>query len=118
MPAASGLYKPKISGSLWSMVIAASIVALVSRSPMIVGGDATATAARILASESLFRLSFIADLIAGVCYMGVTVLLYGLLKPVRRSLSLLAAFFGLAGIALRSATSLTNLAALSLLGGR
>lgn len=113
---ASPRFKARIAGVLWLMVIAGGVTAFVIRSPMIVRGDAGATATNILASESLFRLGFAADLIAGVCYMGVTVLLYGLLKPVSRSLSLLAAFFGLAGIAIGTATSLTQLASLVLLG--
>lgn len=114
---ASPRFKARMAGGLWLMVIVVSMFAFVIRSPLIVRGDAAATATNILASESLFRLGFAADLIAGVCYMGVTVLLYDLLKPVSRSLSLLAAFSGLAGIAIGSATSLTNLAALVLLGG-
>jgi hypothetical protein len=40
-----------------------------------------------------------AGLIAGVCYIAVTLLLYNLLKPVSRSLSLLAALVSLLGIA-------------------
>src|SRR5437879_1342393 len=106
---ASPSLKARIAGGLWLMVIIAGMTAFVIRSPLIVSGDAAATATNILASESLFRLGFTADLIAGACYMGVTVLLYRLLKPVSRSLSLLAAFFGLAGVAIGSATSLTNL---------
>jgi hypothetical protein len=43
--------------------------------------------------------------------------MYGLLKPVGRSVSLLAAFFGLAGVASGAAVSLTRLAPLVLLGG-
>ena len=109
--------KARKAGGLWLMVIAAGMTAFVIRSPLIVRGDAAATATNILASESLDRLAFIADLVAGVCYLGVTVLLYDLLKPVSRSLSMLAAFFGLAGVAIGSATSLTNLATLVLLGG-
>ncbi|HEV8383988.1 MAG TPA: DUF4386 domain-containing protein [Candidatus Acidoferrales bacterium] len=109
--------KARIAGGLWLMVIVAGMSAFVIRSPLIVRGDAAATASNILASESLFRLAFAADLIAGVCYLGVTVLLYVLLKPVSRSVSLLAAFFGLAGVAIGSATSLTQLASLVLLGG-
>src|SRR5713226_9751508 len=109
--------KARIAGGLWLMVIVSGMTAFVIRSPLIVLGDAAATAAKILASESLFRFGFAADLIAGVCYMGVTVLLYVLLKPVSRSVSLLAAFCGLAGIAIGSATSIANLAPLVLLGG-
>ncbi|OLD62100.1 MAG: hypothetical protein AUI33_13820 [Ignavibacteria bacterium 13_1_40CM_2_61_4] len=116
MTEASPRLKARIAGGLWLMVIAGSVSAFVLGSPLIVPGDAAATATNILASESLFRLAFAANLIAGVCYMGVTVLLYGLLKPVSRTISLLAAFFGLAGVAIGSATSLTNLAILVLLG--
>jgi len=114
---ASPRLKARIAGGLWLMVIVAGMTAFVIRSPMIARGDAVATATNILASESLFRFGFAADLVAGACYMGVTVLLYVLLKPVSRSLSLLAAFFGLAGVAIGSSTSVTNLAALVLLGG-
>jgi hypothetical protein len=113
---ASPRLKARIAGGLWLMVIAGGVTAFVIRSSLIVRGDVAATATNILGSESLFRLGFAADLIAGLCYMGVTVLLYGLLKPVSRSLSLLAAFFGLAGVAIGSATSLTQLASLVLLG--
>lgn len=41
-----------------------------------------------------------ANLAASACYVAVTLLFYGLFKPVSRSLSLLAAFFGLAGCAI------------------
>jgi hypothetical protein len=43
------------------------------------------------------RLGFAAILIATSCYIVVTLLFYDIFKPVNRSLSLLAAFFGLAG---------------------
>src|SRR5688572_3752961 len=85
------------------------------RSPLIVRGDAAATATNILANESLFRLAFVSDLVAGICYVGVSVLLYGLLKPVSGSVSLLSAFFGLAGVIMGSATSLTGLVTFSIL---
>jgi len=43
------------------------------------------------------RLSFVAILIATLCYIAVTLLFYDIFKPVNRRLSLLAAFFSLAG---------------------
>ncbi len=45
------------------------------------------------------HLGHTANLIAGAAYVVVTLLLFDLLKPVSRSLSLLAAFFSLEGIA-------------------
>ncbi|EMA46684.1 DUF4386 domain-containing protein [Halococcus saccharolyticus] len=61
------------------------------RATLIVPGDATATAANIAASEGLFRLGFISDLIAFSADAVVAVLLYVLLRPVSKTLALVAA---------------------------
>src|SRR5882762_10727119 len=45
------------------------------------------------------RLGFAAGLIAGACYIAVTLLFYAIFKPVNRSLSLLAALLSLVGCA-------------------
>ncbi len=42
----------------------------------------------------------VANLLADACYLAVTLLFYDIFKPVNRSLSLLAAFFSLAGCAI------------------
>jgi len=44
------------------------------------------------------RLGSAAGLTAGACYIAVTLLFYGVFKPVNRNLSLLAAFISLVGI--------------------
>ena len=106
----------RAAGGLWLMVVATGMFAFFAASTLIVGGDAAATAANIRASEPLFRLGIAANLVAGVCYLGVTVLLYALLKPVSRSLSLLAASLGVVGVAAGAATALLQLAPLVLLG--
>jgi hypothetical protein len=46
------------------------------------------------------RLGLVAGLIAGACYIAVTLLFYDIFKPVNRSLSLLAAFISFAGCAI------------------
>ena len=97
------------------MVIVTGLAAFVTRAPLIVRGDAAGTATNILANVSLFRLAFVSDLVAGICYVGVSVLLYRLLQPVSGSLSLLAAFFGLAGVLVGTTSSLNDLAALAIL---
>ena len=112
---ASPRFQARMAGGLWLMVIATGMFAFLAGATLIVRNDAVATATNILAAERFYRLGFVADLIAGACYMGVTVLLYDLLKPVSRSVSLLAAFFGLGGIAIGAATSLVRLAPLVLL---
>lgn len=84
---------------------------------MVVDGDAAATANNLLAHQPLFRLGLATGLIATACYIAVTALFYGLFKPVNRSLSLLAAFFGLVGCAMTAFGSLFQLAPLFVLGG-
>lgn len=107
----------RVAGGLWLLCIVAGVGGFIAGSPLIVANDAAATAANILANESLFRLGFTADLISGASYLGATVFLYYVLKPVSRSLSLLAAFFGLAGVAIGGVAFLSHLAPLVLLRG-
>ncbi len=84
---------------------------------LVVYSDAAATAHNIQANEMLFRLGFAAALISAVCYITVTLLLYDMLKPVSRSVSLLAAFFSLMGCTIQALSSLFHLAPLVVLGG-
>jgi len=106
-----------MAGGLWWLCIVAGIIGFGFGGPLIVANDAAATAANILAKESLFRLGFSADLISGLSYVGVTIFIYYVLKPVSRSLSLLGAFFGLAGVAIGGASWVIHLAPLLLLHG-
>jgi hypothetical protein len=107
----------RMAGGLWWLCIVAGMVGFVAGGRLIVANDAAATAANILAKESWFRFGFAADLISGLSYLGVTVFIYQVLKPVSRSLSLLAAFFGLAGVAIGGVGWVSNIAPLILLHG-
>ena len=89
----------------------------VVRGHVIVSGNAAATAQNIVASEGFYRLAFVADLLGGAAYLVVTLLLYELLRPVSRSISLLAAFFSIVGIGVGSIAALAHLAPLFLLSG-
>ena len=60
------------------------------RSGLVVADDAAATARNIVQSEALFRVGLAADLIAFLCDAVVAILLYWLLKPVNKILSLVA----------------------------
>lgn len=74
---ASPLLKARMAGVFWLIVI-------VSGSLAMLGGN----------------LGFVANLIASVCYIAATLLVYDLLKPVNRSISFLAAVISLVGCAL------------------
>jgi hypothetical protein len=112
---ASARVKARIAGGLWLVVIVtggfAAFVTMKLMAP-----DPASTAAKIVGSETLFRLGFASNLLATVCYIGVTVILYDVLKPVSRTLSQFAAFVGLAGSAAGAASSLALLVPLTVLG--
>ena len=64
-------------------------------SKLIVSADPTATAANLRNFDFLYRLGFASFLIESLCDTALALILYVLLKPVNKQLSLLAAFFGL-----------------------
>jgi hypothetical protein len=62
---------------------------------IIVASDAAATAANIIGHPTLFRATFAAYLVEGICDVALCVFWYILLKPVDRNLALLSAFMGM-----------------------
>ncbi len=62
---------------------------------LLIANDVAGTAHKVAASVGLFRASFAAYLIEASCDLTLTVLRYSLLRPVSRTMSLLAACFGL-----------------------
>jgi len=84
---------------------------------LVVAGNAAATAANILGHERLFWLGFVLSVIGVAFHLAWALLMYVLLKPVNRSLSLLAAFFVLVSCAMQALTSLLYLAPLLILQG-
>lgn len=93
----SPLSKARMGGFCWLMCFLTSIYPLVLGGRLIVAGDAPATAANLLANEALFRSGTAALLISTAFYIAATLFIYEVLRPVNRSLSLLAAFFSLVG---------------------
>jgi len=82
----------RLAGALWLVVIAVSVVA-------------------VLTQTGQPRLAFAATQFGGLCYLGVTVLLYALFKPVDTSVSLFAAACGVAGVASGAASDVSASAA-------
>ncbi len=111
----SPLFGARMAGALWLTVILVSIVALIGGLSLDVHGDAGTMAANALASASKIRLAFVLFFFGKICYLGGTVLLYELLKPVNKSVALFSAFCGLAGLLSGGAGHFNLLTALSLL---
>jgi hypothetical protein len=84
---------------------------------LVVPGDATITANNIMASEGLFRLGMVSDSIIFLTEIVLTVLLYILIKPVNKTLSLVAAFSRLAMTVIQGINLLNHFIVLLLLSG-
>jgi hypothetical protein len=85
--------------------------------PGLVGGDAAATVTHIMTHQTSFWLGFAFFVLVDVTYIVVTALFYDLFQPVNRRLSLLAAFFGLVGLAVQAVACILLLVPIVLLGG-
>ena len=108
----------RMAGVLYLVIIVTGIFAqFFVRSTLIVPGDPSATAAKITASESLFRAGIAADLVMIIADVAIGILFYVLLRHVSHALALLAAFFRLAQAATLGINLLNLLFALELLGG-
>jgi hypothetical protein len=87
------------------------------RPGMIVPGDAAATVRNIAASEALFRLSLVSDLIRQALLMALTLILYKLLKPVNKTIAALMVIFYLVCVPVSMLNELNHFAVLLLSSG-
>jgi hypothetical protein len=111
-------FKARLAGGFFLLTILLGVFAqgfIAER--LIVSGDAAATAANILSHEGLFRLGFALYLIELACQITMTVLFYDLLKPVSKSVALLAAIFGLTGCGIKIISRIFFIAPVFVLGG-
>jgi len=106
----------RFGGVLYLIIIVLGLFGEVGRGGLIVTGDPAATAARIRASEWLWRATIAGNLVHLSCAVALTAILYALLRPAGRGLALMGAFFDLASIALEAISKLALLAALFFLG--
>jgi hypothetical protein len=108
----------RTAGFLYLLIIVCGIFSEVFvRSSLIVVGDAAATAANILDSSSLFRVGFVSDAVMVMSDVAIAVLFYVLLKPVSKTLALMAAVFRLTQAAVLGLNLLNYFTALLLLSG-
>jgi hypothetical protein len=84
---------------------------------LVVAGNAAETARNIMAHERLFRINIACDLICGAGVVVLLTALYVILKPVNRSLALLAAFCRLVCALMWVVIALNLFDVLRLLGG-
>jgi hypothetical protein len=85
------------------------------RSNLIVFGDVARTASNIMASQRLYRIGIVCDLMSFAGTVVLVTALYVLLKPVNQGLALLATFWRLVECAILGAVTLASFVALLLL---
>lgn len=107
----------RIAGTLYLLEMITGAISIYALGTIVVAGDAAATAANTRSHESLLLLSFAFNLLQFACYIGVTGLLYWLLRPVNAVVSLLAAFFSLTGCIVGAVSCLFQIAPLIILRG-
>jgi hypothetical protein len=114
----SPLIMARVAGLLYLLVVPLGIFgALYVPSKLIVLGDAATTAKNLMASESLFRLGIVSDLLAPIILILVVQLLYKLLQPINKNMALLMVSFVLTSASIAMLNKLNQFAALQLLGG-
>ena len=116
MPARSVETSPqlyaRIGGALYLILIGLGVYLQIVMGRIIVSGDATATAANLVAMEYQWRLAVACELLALAWVTALAMIYFVLLRPVSRELNLLATFLRMVGIAVEVMATL-NLAAAS-----
>jgi len=107
----------RIAGILILAIAVVGPIGLLVPTSLIVPGDAAATANNIVASETLFRIGMAAQAVLFLLEISLPIVLYVLLKPVNKTLSLIAATARLAMGTVQGINVFNHLAALQLLGG-
>ena len=104
-------------GLLYLIVITAGIISQMFISgKIVVDGDAAATATNILNHKDLFQLGYTIYLIEMTSQIAQMVIFNLLLRPVHRSVALLALAFGLVGVVIKTLSRLFYIAPLLILG--
>lgn len=112
----SPLLMARSGGVLYLIIIIAALFAeMYARSTLVVSGDAARTAVNILESERMFRFGGGAQLITVLCDITLSVILFEIMKPVSRIISLLSSSFRFAAIIVIAVTTVSHFAPLTIL---
>jgi len=105
----------RVAGFLYLIMIICGMAAQLIRGGLIVRGNGVATASTIMASESLFRVAFISDLLMATVFLLFAWALYMLLKQVNKNIALLFVLLATASVAILSLNLLNQFAIILLL---
>ena len=107
----------RIGGALYVTIIVLGFCeAALIREPIVISGNAAATAANLMSMQSLWRLGIAADLVVLSCSIALAMILYRLLRPVSSLLAGIAIFFNLVSLTVEAVADLLLVAATLPLG--
>ena len=110
--------KARFAGLLYLLTAIPNVFYLIYLpSVLIVPGDATATAGRIMASESLFRMGIVSELAGATIFIFVVLALQDLLKGVNKKYASLMVTFFVISVPISCVNVLNQIAVLRLLRG-
>ena len=108
----------RVAGFLYLLLtVAAPFRLIIIPARLIVGGDAAATTANLVAHTMVFRLGIVSDLFVAAISLLLTVALYRLFRDVNRTVALVMLMFGLMDTPLYLINLVNDVAALSLAQG-
>jgi uncharacterized protein DUF4386 len=113
--ASSARLNARLAGILYLVVILGGTFAPFVVAPSSLSADPAAITARIMQSQSAYRLGGVAEVVVLACDIGLAVIFYRLLRPVNRTVAMLAAFFRLAYAAINGANVTLHFAPLLVL---
>src|SRR5436190_1897941 len=114
----SPLVRARVAGFLYLIAnLFAPFTLLYLPARFIVRGEPAATAAKIMASESLFRLGLVLNLFTFLAQIFLVLALYHLLKVVNKNMASLMVIFSLTAVPIAMLNELSQLAVLQLLSG-
>jgi hypothetical protein len=105
----------RVAGFLYLIMIVCGMAPQLIRGSLIVPGNGVVTVSNIMASESLFRVAFISDLLMATSFLLFAWALYVLLKPVNKNIALLFMLLATASVAILCLNMLNQFAILILL---
>jgi len=114
----SDKHAARVAGLLYLLLaITGAFSIMYIPSAFVVPGNATATASKIAASEQLYRIGVVSDLVSQIIFVFLVVALYQLLKAVNGKLALLMMVLALVSVPMSFLNMLNQIAPLILLGG-
>ena len=116
--ASSARLNARIAGLLYVAVILGGTFAPFAITPSSLAADPAAITARMMQSQGAYRFGGVAEIVVLTCDIALAVIFYRLLRPVSRTIAMLAAFFRLAYAAINGANVTLHFAPLLVLTGQ